>query len=255
MKTDIVSVANPRLKELLATRESWFFFAGDKLVRDLLARPIRVDKLLVRGDLDADLPPPRAEVGEHWRVSPRVMEKVSGMKSPPGLVAVLSLPEARIDFRRCQITVGLVGVQDPGNLGTVFRCASAFNLPALALAGDGVRPNHPKVVRAAQTALLDVPFQLFRDAGELIAAAQAAAARVYVTGSRPGKGQLDMMDMEFPCLLLLGGEGPGLDPRLLERFPSIRLDQEERIDSLNVGVSACILMHELRRLHGRNALK
>jgi tRNA G18 (ribose-2'-O)-methylase SpoU len=59
-----------------------------------------------------------------------------------------------------------------------------------------------------------------------------------------------MARMEFPCLLLLGGEGQGLEPRLLERFPRIRLDQEERIDSLNVGVSACILMHELRRLHG-----
>ncbi len=250
MKTDIVSPDNPRLKELLAARESWFFFAGDKLVRDLLARSLRVDKLLVRTDLGAALPLPRAEVGEHWRVSPRVMAKVSGMKSPPELVAVLALPETRIDFRRCRVVFGLVGVQDPGNLGTVFRCASAFNLPALALAGDGARPNHPKVVRAAQTALLDVPFQVFRGPDELIAAAQGAAARVYVTGSRSGGGQLDMARIEFPCLLLFGGEGPGLDPRLLERFPRIRLDQEQRIDSLNVGVSACILMHELRRLHG-----
>lgn len=250
MKTDIVSPANPRLKELLAARESWFFFAGDKLVRDLLARPLRVDKLLVRTDLGADLPLPRAEVGECWRVSPRVMAKVSGMKSPPGLVAVLALPETRIDFHRCRVVFGLVGVQDPGNLGTVFRCASAFNLPALALAGDGARPNHPKVVRAAQTALLDVPFQFFRGPAELIAAAQDAAARIYVTHSRAGGGQLDLARMEFPCLLLFGGEGPGLDSRLLESFPRIRLDQEKRIDSLNVGVSACILMHELRRLHG-----
>jgi TrmH family RNA methyltransferase len=178
------------------------------------------------------------------------MAKVSGMKSPPGLVAVMALPETRIDFRRSRVVFGLVGVQDPGNLGTVFRCASAFNLPALALAGAGARPNHPKVVRAAQTALLDVPFQVFRGPDELIAAAQAAAARVYVTGSRPGGRQLDPARMEFPCLLLFGGEGPGLDPRLLESFPCLRLDQEPRIDSLNVGISACILMHELRRLHG-----
>ncbi len=250
MKTDVVSLANPRLKDMLAARESWFFFAGDKLVSDLLARPLRVDRLLVRSDLGSGPAAARAEVVEHWRVSPRVMEKVTGMKSPPGLVAVLALPEARIDFRRCRVTIGLVGVQDPGNLGTVFRCASAFNLPALALAGGGARPNHPKVVRAAQTALLDVPFQVFRSPGELIAAAQDAAVHVYATGSRPGGGRLDMARMEFPCLLLLGGEGQGLEPRLLERFPRIRLDQEERIDSLNVGVSACILMHELRRLHG-----
>lgn len=253
MKIDVTSRANPRLKELLADREKWFFFAGDKLVRDCLARPLRVEKLLVRSDIGQEPPEARAEVQEQWRVSPAVMEKAAGMKSPPALLAVLDIAEARIDFRRCRVTVGLVGVQDPGNLGTAFRCASAFAVPALALAGAGARPNHPKVVRAAQTALLDVPFQVFADPGRLVEAALAAGAHVYATGSRPGGGTLEMARMEFPCLLLLGGEGQGLEPRLLERFPRIRLDQEERIDSLNVGVSACILMHELRRLHGPTA--
>jgi TrmH family RNA methyltransferase len=249
-RIDVMSRANPRLKRLLAEREERFFFAGDKLVRDCLARPLRVETLLVRSDMDATLPTPRAEVGEEWRVSAAVMARAAGMQSPPALLAVLDIPEARIDFSRCRLTVALVGVQDPGNLGTAFRCASAFAVPALALAGAGARPNHAKVVRAAQTALLDVPFQVFRDPGRLVDAALAAGARVYATGSRPGGGALALERVEFPCLLLLGGEGQGLDPRLLERFPRVRLDQEERIDSLNVGISACILMHELRRLHG-----
>jgi TrmH family RNA methyltransferase len=249
-RIDVVSRANPRLKQLLAEREERFFFAGDKLVRDCLARPLRVETLLVRSDVEATLPAPRAEVREEWRVSPAVMAKAAGMQSPPALLAVLDIPEARIDFSRCRLTVALVGVQDPGNLGTAFRCASAFAVPALALAGDGARPNHAKVVRAAQTALLDVPFQVFGDPDRLVGAALEAGAHVYATGSRPGGEAQALEKLEFPCLLLLGGEGQGLDPRLLERFPRVRLDQEGRIDSLNVGVSACILMHELRRLHG-----
>jgi TrmH family RNA methyltransferase len=192
----------------------------------------------------------RAEVREQWRVSPQVLEKVSGLKSPPPLVAVLDLPEATIDFRRCRVTVGLIDVQDPGNLGTVFRCASAFGASALALAGDCARPNHPRVIRAAQTALFDVPFQAFPGSDELVAAALDAGARVYVTGSRPGRASLSLAALQFPCLLLFGNEGRGLAPGLLERFPLVRLEQEERIDSLNVAVSACILLHELRRLHG-----
>lgn len=250
MKIEITSRSNPRLKGLLAEKENRFFFAGDKLVRDILARPLRVDKLLVSTALGEDLPQGRAEVGELWRVSPQVLEKVSGLKSPPPLLAVLRLPEARIDFSRCRVTVGLVDVQDPGNLGTVFRCASAFGVSALALAGDCARPNHPRVVRAAQTALLDVPFQAFPGPDELVAAALEAKACVYVTGSHPGPASLSPAALRFPCLLLFGNEGRGLPPRLLERFPLVRLEQEERIDSLNVAVSACILMHELRRLPG-----
>ncbi len=254
-KRDIASRANPRLKELLAARERLFVFAGDKLARDVLSRPLRVEILLQRSDLDEEVRAGAAEVGECWRVSPAVMEKATGMKSPPNLAVVLDLPPARIDFAGSRIVLGLVGVQDPGNLGTAFRCASAFALPALALAGAGARPNHARTVRAAQTALLDVPYQWFASADELADAARAAGAHVVATGSRPGPGCLDLADLPFPCLLLLGGEGQGLEPGLLRRFPRVRLDQEQRIDSLNVGVSACILMHELRRLHGLGAAR
>ena len=113
-----------------------------------------------------------------------------------------------------------------------------------------MRPNHPKVIRSAQTAILDVPFQIFPGADELIDKALAQNARVYVTGSHQAAAALPLAQMEFPCLLLFGNEGRGLEPRLLERFPLIRLEQKERIDSLNVAVSACILMHELQRLRG-----
>ena len=250
MKVEISSRANPRLKELLAARDELFFFAGEKLVRDILARPLAVDKLLVSADAEKDLPEIAAAIGEYWLVTPLVMEKVSGMKSPPPLVAVMSLPAAEIDFRLRPVTVGLVDVQDPGNIGTVFRCASAFGYSALALAGSCARPNHPKVVRSAQTALLDVSFQVFPGADELVAKAMAQGVRVVVTGSQTGKASLPLAALERPCLVLFGNEGRGLAPALLERFPLVRLEQEERIDSLNVAVSACILMHELLRRPG-----
>jgi len=251
MKIEISSRANPRLKELLAARDELFLFEGEKLVRDILARKLAVDKLLVSAAAEKDFPEIAATVGEYWLVTPQVLQKVSGLKSPPPLVAVLDLPAAEIDFRCQPITIGLVDVQDPGNLGTVFRCASAFGVSALALAGSCVRPNHPKVVRSAQTALLDVSFQVFPGAEELVAKALAQGAHVYVTGSHPGKASLPLAALERPCLLLFGNEGRGLAPGLLERFPLVRLDQEERIDSLNVAVSACIVMHELRRLGGQ----
>jgi TrmH family RNA methyltransferase len=250
MRIDITSRSNPRVKKLLAEKDSLFFFAGEKLVRDILARQLTVEKLLVSPAAGSELPGIQATVNEVWQVSPQVLEKVSGLKSPPPLVAVLSLPAREINFGRQRITVGLVDIQDPGNLGTAFRCASAFGIPALALAGACARPNHPKVVRGAQTALLDVPFQVFPGADELVGRALAENAHVYVTGSHPGGPSLPLEAMELPCLLLFGNEGQGLAPQLLERFPLIRLEQNERLDSLNVAVSACILMREMQRLHG-----
>ena len=249
MKIEISSRTNPRLKELLEHKEKLIFFEGEKLVGDILSRELTVTKLLLSAEMEKRLPEISATVVEYWLVSRQVLEKISDLKTPPGIIAVLDVPVWEIDFKRQKIVFGFDTVQDPANLGTVFRCAAAFGISALALAGACVRANHPKVVRAAQTAILDIPFQVFPSLEELIAKAQSQSAHIYVTGSHAAGKPLAVESMEFPCLVLFGNEGRGLEQRLLQRFPLIRLDQAERIDSLNVAVSACILMHEIKRIH------
>ena len=250
MKTEISSRANPRLKELLERKEKLIFFEGETLVGDILSREIPVNMLLFSAEMEKRLPEISAAVVEHWLVSRPVLEKISDLKTPAEIIAVLEMPVWEIDFKRQKIVFGFDTVQDPANLGTVFRCAAAFGISALAMAGACVRANHPKVVRAAQTALLDIPFQVFPSLDGLIAKAQNQGAHIYVTGSHAAEKPLAVENMEFPCLVLFGNEGQGLEPQLLKRFPLIRLDQKERIDSLNVAVSACILMHEVKRIHG-----
>lgn len=250
MEIEISSRRNPRLLELLSRRRELFFFEGERLVADILARKQSVSTLLFGSEMEDRLPKMTAEIGEIWRVSRPVLEKISELKDPPAIIAVLELPETEIDFTRQKVVFGFDTVQDPANLGAVFRCAAAFGISALALAGGCVRANHPKVVRAAQTALIDVPFQVFPDLEGLIAGAQSQGVRIYATGSHDREGTLAVEKMEFPCLVLFGSEGRGLEKDILQRFPLIRLDQHARIDSLNVAVSACIMMHEMRRVHG-----
>ena len=250
MKIEISSRANPCLKELLDCKEKYFFFEGEKLVRDILLRELIVSKLILSAEMEKRLPEISAKVVEYWLVSRQVLKKISDLKTPPEMIAVLEMPAWKINFKYQKIVFGFDTVQDPANIGTVFRCAAAFEISALALAGACVRANHPKVVRAAQTALLDIPFQVFPGLDELIAKAQAQGAHIYVTGSYAAEKQLAVENMEFPCLVLFGNEGQGLEPQLLKRFPFIRLNQSKHIESLNVAVSACILMHEVKRIHG-----
>jgi TrmH family RNA methyltransferase len=250
MKIEITSRANPRLKELLERKEKLILFEGEKLVGDILSRGLAVTKLLLRVEMEKRLPVISATVAEYWLVSRQVLEKISDLKTPPEIIAVMEMPVWEIDFKRQKIVFGFDNIQDPANLGTVFRCAVAFGISALAMAGACVRANHPKVVRAAQTALLDIPFQVFPSLDELLAKAQVQGAHIYVTGSQVAEKPLAVESMKFPCLVLFGNEGQGLPQRLLKGFPLIRLDQKERIDSLNVAVSACILMHEIKRIHG-----
>lgn len=238
------------MQALLERKEKLFFFEGEKLVGDILSRAISVKFLLFSADMEKRLPKIAAAVDEHWLVSRPVLEKVSDLKNAPELIAVVEMPDFALDCRRQKIVFGFDTLQDPANLGSVFRCAAAFGISALALAGGGVRANHPKVVRAAQTALIDIPFQVFPALEDLLAVAQSQGAHVYVTGSHAEGKTLAVEKMEFPCLVLFGNEGQGLAQRYLQHFPLIRLDQAQRLDSLNVAVSSCILMHEIKRIHG-----
>jgi TrmH family RNA methyltransferase len=250
MKIEISSRTNPRLKELLDCKEKYIYFEGEKLVADILSRKLIVSKLILSAEMENRLPEISATIADYWIVSRQVLRKISDLKTPPEMIAVLEMPVWEIDFRCQKIVFGFDTVQDPANLGSVFRCAAAFGISALALAGACVHANNPKVVRSSQTALLDIPFQVFSGLEELIAKAQSQNVHIYVTGSHAAEKPLAVENMEFPCLVLFGNEGQGLEPRLLKQFPLLRLDQKESINSLNVAVSACILMHEIKRIHG-----
>ncbi|MBN2398970.1 MAG: RNA methyltransferase [Candidatus Aminicenantes bacterium] len=250
MKIEISSRANVRLKELLAKKEKLFLFEGEKLVMDILSRDLVVNQLIYSAAMEKRLPKISAAVDEQWRVSRPVLKKISDLKDVPEIMAILGIPLSELDFTDRKIVFGFDSLQDPANLGAVFRCAAAFGISALALAGASVRPNNPKVVRAAQTALVDIPFQVFPDLEALTAEAQVQGAQIYVTGSHAAGKTMAIANMEFPCLLLFGNEGRGLPAPILQRFPLIRLDQGQNIESLNVAVSACILMHEVKRVHG-----
>lgn len=244
--TDITSPQNPRVLEWLRERDDVYVFAGEKLVRDLLARGPVPDLLLVEigHPLANELASTTCEV---VRVSPRVLAKVSGLSSSPHCLAVLRHLEEGIPWERQRVVWGLCGVQDPGNAGTLFRCAAAFGFGALALTESGVSPRNSKFIRAAQTALLSVRFARFAGLDGLLAEARAAGFTVVATGARPAGRGITPAELPQKSLILLGAEGPGLPGEILATAPVLTIPQGEAVESLNVAMAGCVLMHWVRR--------
>lgn len=247
MRSEIFSRSNRRLHEFLDRKPEMYLFEGGKRVLDILSRPVMAQKLIVLAEAEDRFLPVQARVEEIWVVNRPVMEKISDLKDITDCVVVFSELERSIDFSREKTVVALDNIQDPANMGTIFRCASAFGIDAIALTGTGVNPRNTKFIRTAQTSLLDVHFQRFPNAGTLIDRARMNRRHVYHTASRFSPTAIGPGDVEYPCLIFFGNEGQGLDDERFAEFPVIRLPQEPRIDSLNVGVSACIVMYELRK--------
>jgi TrmH family RNA methyltransferase len=249
----IHSRTNQRVKDLIKNKNRYFVFEGEKLVNDILGRGAAISVLIIDGQKEGQVDiPAGVSIEETWYVSGPVMEKISSLKTRPGIIAVLELKETPIDFKRSRVIIGLDGIQDPGNVGSIFRCAAAFGIGAIALAKDCVSLNNPKFLRAAQDSIFAVAHQRFPGIDALIRAALEAepSLNIYPTSSRHAQNTLTPGQIEFPCLVLLGGEGQGLPEHLFEQYASIKIRQTDKVESLNVGVSACIIMYEIG-LHGR----
>lgn len=245
MTIDITSRANPRLHELLKQRDSLYLFEGEKLVGDLVDRSIPLLKLIYTPDWERAREGNRIAAREEWRVSPFVMKKISRLNDPPVVAAVTEKLDGEIDWKKVDWVAVVDSIQDPANMGSILRCASAFDLDALVFSGSTVRPTHSKVIRAAQTAMFDVCFQVIAGLEEVISLAISHGFKIYPTSSHSYPDSLSPSELSPPGLLIFGSEGSGLPDPLIRLHPPVSIAQESKMESLNVAISACILFREL----------
>jgi len=239
------------VKDLIKRKDQYFFIEGEKLVRDILDMGIEISRLIVNEIKENQLEiPGETIVKETWVVSETVLEKISSLKEKPGFIAVLAWREKPVDFHQASVLIGLDSIQDPANVGTVFRCAAAFGIDAIVLTGDSVNLNNSKFLRAAQDSFFKVNYRRFEDVETLIREAEAADFNIYLTSSHDSTYVIAPHYIERPCLVLFGNEGKGLDQALFERYPSVKVPQKNKVESLNVGVSACIIMYEVSLAFG-----
>ncbi len=215
---------------------------------DILARGIKLSKLVVRAEFEDQVKAYHHLCDEIWSVTDQVLSKLTTLKDTPDFLAVLRVGRNKINFSKADVVIVLDNIQDPANAGTVFRCAAAFGIDYIAMTGACVKPDNPKFLRAAQTSVFDINFQVFPDIEALLKKSEIHTFNVYLTSSHSGVDSVPIKKIQSPCLIVIGNEGSGLPEELLGRYPTIRLSQTNRIDSLNAGVSACIIMYELRRL-------
>jgi TrmH family RNA methyltransferase len=137
------------------------------------------------------------------------------------------------------LCVGLWGVRDPGNVGTVVRGALAFGAASVALGPDCADPFSPKAVRASMGAIFSMPVARVQSVDELPAPRIALAAR----GGDPLRGPRE-------GTLLVGSEREGLPGEVYDAC-----DEVAHVpiagESLNAAMAATVALYESTRVTGR----
>jgi len=169
--------------------------------------------------------------------------------SPQGVAALIRLPQHRlsamVDVIEPLIIVA-AGLQDPGNLGTVIRSAEAFGATGLIAADGTVNPHNPKVVRGSAGSLFRLPVTKANGA-EVISAMRERGVRILATSSHKSI-PLQEADLTGPLAIIVGNEGTGVPRDLLKEADQvIRIPHSLKVESLNAGIAASVVLYECAR--------
>ena len=140
-------------------------------------------------------------------------------------------------------------VRDPGNAGTVIRCADAAGADAVVLAGHSVDPYNPKTVRASVGSLFHLPVVLEPDPAAAVRALQAAGLQVLAAD---GDGDVDLFAADEllarPTAWLFGNEAWGLPAELRELADHVvSIPIFGRAESLNLSTAAAVCLYATAR--------
>ncbi len=171
-------------------------------------------------------------------------------ESPQGVAALVKLrPHKFEDLMEAgadALLVGIAGIQDPGNLGTIIRSAEAFGARAVLLGEKTVSHFNPKAVRGSAGSLLRQPLLRVK-LGESITALKQQGVKVLATSSHKGK-PLHEADFTGAAMIVVGNEGAGV-PQEIQSLADelVTIPHSPRVESLNAGIAASILLYEAAR--------
>jgi len=179
----------------------------------------------------------------------KVVELASTDRPRPVVACVRPPVSARQSLRRGRYLMAL-GVQIPGNLGTLIRSAWAFGLAGVVIGKGSVDPWSPKVVRASAGGVFHVPLlhgPKGRGPATQPAGSVDALTSVNLLCADPHGVPVEAVRESCPpdWVLVVGNETAGLPARLVRRGRAVSIPQVANVDSLNVGVAGSILMYVL----------
>lgn len=222
-----------------------FLLEGVKLLEECAKWNGLVDTLVCAEGIVLPFIPPSAD--RTVTVPGNLLKTLSTVESPQGVLAVckvpsLVAPEALPGSRY----LVLDGMQDPGNVGTVWRTADAFGADGLFLLPGCADPYGPKTVRATMGACFRLPVWEIELEG---LSARLSAASIPLRAAALGADTADVRVVDWSrAAAVIGSEGRGVSARVLAACAStVKIPMRERCESLNAAVAASVILWEMYR--------
>jgi TrmH family RNA methyltransferase len=180
-----------------------------------------------------------------------VLDSLQDARSPQPVVLIVKRSRVSLDAviagrKGTPLVVVACGVQEPGNLGALWRTADAAGATGFVATTGSASLTHPRVVRASMGAVFrlaaveagnDELLEKLRGSGLTVVGAEARGSIAY-----------DELDWRGSIALLLGGEGAGLPAEIVRGLDKrVGIPMAPGVESLSVNAAAAVLLFEAAR--------
>ncbi|MCI8521928.1 MAG: 23S rRNA (guanosine(2251)-2'-O)-methyltransferase RlmB [Lachnospiraceae bacterium] len=190
-------------------------------------------------------------------VSDEVFAKISDTMTPQGILCLVRQfhydlkgileDKGNGKIEKQMLLIMLEDIQDPGNLGTIFRTAEAVGADGVIMSRRTVDLYNPKTVRSTMGSVYRVPFLYVEDISSIIKLLQEKGVCVYAA-HLGGKEYYEEFDYRKSTAFLIGNEGKGLRKETAacaDMF--VKIPMEGKVESLNAAVASSVLLYEAYR--------
>lgn len=186
-------------------------------------------------------------------VTDEVFSRMSDTVTPQGILCLVRQRHCNIedilrnDDKKHMLFIILEEIQDPGNLGTIFRTAEAAGADGVIMSGQTADIYNPKTIRSTMGSVYRVPFCYTDALLPVMETLRQKGLRIYAAHL---SGEIDYDDHDYRggTAFLIGNEGRGLrEETAAAADERIRIPMEGKVESLNAAVASSILLYEAYR--------
>ncbi|AXY78282.1 RNA methyltransferase [Paraflavitalea soli] len=223
--------------------EGVFIAEGPKLINELLSTPnVQLKQLYAVPEWISQHP--QMQTGSVVEVKEQELERLSFLQTPNQVVGVFRKPVfPKITSYRGQLSLMLDAIQDPGNLGTIIRCADWFGINTVICSPESADVFSPKVVQSTMGSISRVQV-IYED---LVPFMEQHAGIPAYAATLHGTSLYDLQPLQ-QGILVIGNESKGIREELLKLCRHrITIPRKGEAESLNAAVATGIILSHIVR--------
>lgn len=265
MITFISSEKNQIIKDIIKLKTKkerdktgLFYIEGERFINELLTKNFIIQKIIMskayyENNINNSSNINKYEFVDNIVLDKGLFDKISDTINPQGILAICKkinnqdICDNLFNNNNNNLFIVLDRITDPGNLGTIIRTSEALGANAIFLSSDCVDLYNPKVLRSTMGSIFHIPIVIDYDLDELINKFKSNNINIICTHLK-GNSMPYEVNLTTNIAVLVGNEANGVLDKYVEQADTlIKIPMLGQVESLNVSVSASIILYEVLR--------